>query len=56
MICEAFHLSGTGFNLNWVSVRFILIYLTAVGIHYDQMTFHGDLYQNGAMQVFPVKL
>lgn len=53
---EAFHLSDTGFHLNWVGVRFIFIYLIAVGIHYDQMTLHGDLYQHGAMQVFPVKL
>lgn len=52
----AFHLSDTGFHLNWVGVRFIFIYLIAVGIHYDQMTLHGDLYQHGTMQVFPVKL
>lgn len=50
---EAFHLSDTDFSLNWVSVRFILIYLIAVGIHNDQRTLHGDLYQNEAMQVFP---
>lgn len=55
MKCEAFHLSDPGFSLNWVSVRFILIYLLTVGIHNDQRTLHGDLYQNGAMQVFPVK-
>lgn len=56
MKCEAFHLSDTGFNLNWVSVRFILNYLIAVGIHHDQMAPLGDLYQDGAMQVFPGKL
>lgn len=56
MKCEAFHLSDTGFNLNWVSIRFILTYLQYLGIGHDQMTLHGDLCQNGAMQVFPVKL
>lgn len=52
----AFHLSATSFNLNWVSVRHSLIYLIIVGIHYGQTTHHGDLYQKGAMQIFPVML
>lgn len=56
MKCEAFHPSDTGFSLNWVSVRFILVSVIAVGIHDDQRTLHGDLSQTGAMQVFPIRL
>lgn len=55
MKCGAFHLSATSFNLNWVSVRHGLIYLI-VGTHYGQTTHHGELYQKGAMQIFPVML